>query len=115
LINLVRLAVRRGDCVEAGEYLHEAIASSASMQNPSVQLDCVLAFATIRAAQGQAHSAAALLRYFLARPQIEPVGRAEAEACLAGLPGDAANTPAPDIALALLVQDIADELGREAR
>ena len=115
LINLVRLAVRRGDCVEAGKHLHEAIASSASMQNPSVQLDCVLAFATIRAAQGQAHSAAALLRYFLARPQIEPVGRAEAEACLAGLPGDAANTPAPDIALALLVQDIADELEREAR
>jgi DNA-binding SARP family transcriptional activator/tetratricopeptide (TPR) repeat protein len=115
LINLVRLAVRRGDCVEAGKHLHEAIASSASMQNPSVQLDCVLAFATIRAAQGQAHCAAALLRYFLARPQIEPVGRAEAEACLAGLPGDAANTPAPDIALALLVQDIADELERESR
>jgi tetratricopeptide (TPR) repeat protein len=114
LINLVRLAVRRGDCIEARIRLAEAMACPALVHNPPVQLDCVLAFATIRDTEGQADAAAALLRYFLARPDIEPVGRAEAQARLARLPPDCADAPVPVVALDALMQAIAAEIAPAA-
>ncbi len=115
LINLVRIAVRRRECAEARTRLREAIACPARLDNPSVQLECLLAFATLRGAEGQSRRAAALLRDYLSRPDIEPVRSAEASACLTALPDDGADVPARDIALAVLVQDIGDELEREAR
>ena len=89
LINLVRLALRRGDSAAARD--RSAAGDRRSAHALEIQLDCLLAFARLRALEGAATAAAPLLRYFLARPEIEPADRDDAEACLAGLPSGAAD------------------------
>lgn len=114
LIILARLATRRLDCDGATLYLRQAIACPPTLLNPPLQSDWLLAFAQLRAAQGEAGSAAALLRHFLAQPDIEPPDRAEAESSLSNLPREATATPAPDVPLSTLVRRLAAELAPAA-
>ena len=112
LNQLVRIAIRRGDIAAARQRLHEAAGAAAATRNEEVQLDSVFSFARILAAEGNARQAAPLLRFFLSRPQLEPVDRAEAEACLGGLPKtDPADPAAGEPKLADLLRRVVEESG----
>jgi hypothetical protein len=107
LLHLVRVAVRRADLASARALLLEALAAAGAMASVPMQLDGVFCCAEIAAAEGDAHSAAALMRYYVARPELEPSDRALAEASLAGLPADAS---APELSLDALLEQIGQRL-----
>jgi ATP/maltotriose-dependent transcriptional regulator MalT len=110
LLHLVRVAVRRGDLGGARTLLADAFPVAAAMASVPMQLDGVFCFAEILAAEGDTHAAAALLRYYVARPEIEPGDRALGEASLVGLPLDA---PAPDVPLDILLAQLTLQLQGE--
>jgi predicted ATPase/DNA-binding SARP family transcriptional activator len=110
LNQLVRVAILRTDYASALARLRDAIARAVAIRIEYVQIDCVLSFARIAAGTGDAGAAAPLLRYLLARPDLEPVDRAQAEACLQRLPASAGDAPVPDLALEALVRNIATRL-----
>ena len=93
LNQLVRIAILRGDLAEARQRLRDALPRALATNIEYVQLDCVLSHARILAGERRADEAGPLLRYLLARPNLEPVDRADAEACLRGLP----QTDAPPL------------------
>ena len=105
LLHLVRVAVRRSENGGARRLLADALSIASDMASVPMQLDGVFCFAEILAAEGDTRDAAALLRYYVARPEIEPGDRALGEASLIGMPEDA---PAPDVSLDVLL----DRLGR---
>jgi thioredoxin-like negative regulator of GroEL len=110
LNQLVRVAILRGDYAGARARLRDAIGRAAATRIEYVQIDCVLSFARIAAAVGDSDTAAPLLRYLLARPDLEPVDRSQAETCLHGLPAPLRETAAPEVALDTLVVDLATRL-----
>jgi hypothetical protein len=70
----------------------------------------VLSFAKILAGERRDGEAASLLRYLLARPNLEPVDRSDAEACLQGLSASRDAAP-PDSSLQAMLLRIAGEVG----
>jgi hypothetical protein len=72
-----------------------------------MQLDGVFCYAEIVAASGDSRTAAGLMRYYVARPEIESGDRALAEASLVELSADA---PAPDLPLEALLGQIERQL-----
>ena len=109
LLHLVRVAVRRSDLDAARTLLVDALAVTGAMASVPMQLDGVFCYAEIVAAGGDSRTAAGLMRYYVARPELEPGDRAVAEASLAGMPGDA---PAPDLPLEALLGQIERQLRR---
>ena len=107
LLHLVRVAVRRNDLDAGRPRLVDALAVTGAMASVPMQLDGVFCYAEIVAAGGDSHAAAGLMRYYVARPEVEPGDRALAEASLAGLP---AETPAPDLSLEALLGQIGQQL-----
>lgn len=113
LILLAQLAARRHETAAAREHLQDALACPPMPNNPPLQLDWLFAYASLRAAEGETSSAADVLCWMLARPDIEPVERARAQALLAGLriestdPADAAE---PNAALPERLRQAAAEL-----
>jgi predicted ATPase/DNA-binding SARP family transcriptional activator len=93
LLLLVRLAVRRCDFGEARALVREAIGCASRTGSVNLVLDAVFCFAEVLAGEGAKHEAAALMRYYIARPEIEPADRALAQAELDRL-GDAAASEA---------------------
>ena len=111
LVLLVRIAVRRADHRGARTHLRDAIGCSVAMRSVPMQLDCVFCFAEMLAAGERTRDAAALMRYYIARPEIEPGDRAVAQAALEGLAGPGADAAPPDVALDALLDRILDEIG----
>ena len=111
LLHLVRVAVRRDDLALARALLIDALAAAGAMASVPLQLDGVFCCAEIVAAEGDVQAAAALMRYYAARPDIEPGDRALAEASLATLPAD---TAAPDVPLDVLLEQIGRQLRERA-
>ncbi len=109
LNQLVRIAIRRGDIEQARVRLHVAARAAAATRNEEVQLDSVFCFARILAAERNAREAAPLLRLYLARPNLEPIDRCDAQACLAGLPADGADAAPVAEPLAALLQRVISE------
>ena len=107
----VRVAILRADWPLARARLAEAAARAATLGIEYVALDCVLSHAKVLCGEGRAAEAAPLLRGLLARPDLEPVDRAEAEACLAALPAalQAADAP-PEAASEPLLRRVVAEL-----
>jgi ATP/maltotriose-dependent transcriptional regulator MalT len=107
LLHLVRVAVRRKDLAAARTLLVDALAVTGAMASVPMQLDGVFCYAEIVVAEGDSRTAAGLMRYYVARPEVEPGDRALAETSLAGLPADAA---APDLPLEALLGQIERQL-----
>jgi len=107
----VRVAILRADWPLARARLVEAAARAATLGIEYVALDCVLSHAKVLCGEGRAAEAAPLLRGLLARPDLEPVDRAEAEACLAALPAalQAADAP-PEAASEPLLRRVVAEI-----
>jgi hypothetical protein len=99
--------VRREDLEAARTLLADALAVTGAMASVPMQLDGVFCYAEIVAAGGDARTAAGLMRYYVARPEVESGDRALAEASLVGLPADA---PAPDLPLEVLLGQIERQL-----
>jgi tetratricopeptide (TPR) repeat protein len=107
---LVRIQILRGDFLAARDRLREAIDLAGRLKIEYIQLDCVLSFAKILAGERRDGEAASLLRYLLARPNLEPVDRSDAEACLQGLSASRDAAP-PDSSLQAMLLRIAGEVG----
>jgi predicted ATPase/DNA-binding SARP family transcriptional activator len=86
LNQMVRLAILRGDLALARSRLAVAANRATTLGIEYVALDCVLSYAKILCGEGRVADAAPLLRQLLARPDLEPVDRADAQAHLSGLP-----------------------------
>jgi hypothetical protein len=116
LLHLVRVAVKRGRLAEARALLCEAIALTTATQIVPMQLDAVFCFAEILAAAGDGHDAAALFRYYIERPDLEPGDRALGEAGLVGLPeATAPDTPLPALLAQILLRAQAMDAAAQAR
>jgi predicted ATPase/DNA-binding SARP family transcriptional activator len=100
---LVRLLVRRRAFDEARAQLRDAVACASTSGAVGLELDAVFCFAELRAAQGSRDEAAALMRFYIARPEIEPADRALAQAELDRL-GASRDAPMPSDHAALLAQ-----------
>ena len=112
----VRLAVLRGDLALARSRLAEAAARAETLGIEYVALDCVLSYAKILCGERRAAEAAPLLRRLLARPDLEPVDRAEAQACLGTLPAAPPDEAAPpEIGIQPLLRHVAAELAAAER
>jgi DNA-binding SARP family transcriptional activator/predicted ATPase len=107
LLHLVRVAARRNDLDAARTLLVNALVVTGAMASVPMQLDGVFCYAEIVAAGGDSRTAAGLMRYYVARPEVEPGDRALAEASLAELPADAT---APDLPLDALLGQIERQL-----
>jgi tetratricopeptide (TPR) repeat protein len=112
LLLLTRLAVRRGALHEAQALLDEALDGAGAMHNLGLQLDALFCRAEMLAAAGDRVGAAGLLRYYLARPELEPGERTLAQASLAALACDA---PAADAPLERLLEQARQPLAAAAR
>jgi predicted ATPase len=111
----VRIALLRGDLASARTRLRASSACAMATGIEYVQLDCVLSYARLLAGEGRADAAAPLLRFVLARTDVEPVDRADAEACLARLGSTAvAQATPPAVAVRDLVQRVAAEVAAAA-
>jgi hypothetical protein len=99
----VRLLVRRRAFDEARAQLRDAVACASTSGAVGLELDAVFCFAELRAAQGSRDEAAALMRFYIARPEIEPADRALAQAELDRL-GASRDAPMPSDLAALLAQ-----------
>jgi len=114
LLHLVRVATRRGELATARGHLREAVLRANAMGSVPMQLDAVFCFAEIVAGEGEHARAAALMRWFIARPEIEPGDRAIAEAALAALPDAGTGVGADEATLAALLERLLDETAASA-
>src|SRR6185369_12408588 len=80
LLLLVRLAVRRREFAEARALVRDAIGGASRTGSIGLELDAVFCFAEVLAGEGARRDAAALMRYYIARPEIEAADRALAQA-----------------------------------
>jgi predicted ATPase len=110
LNQLVRVAILRGDLGQARARLRDAVGRAAPLSIEYIRIDCVLSYAKILSSERSARAAAPLLRGLLDRPDLEPVDRADAEACLRALPATSRNAAAVHVPLDQLLQRIAAEL-----
>ena len=111
LNQLVRIEILRGDLAKARARLRESVGRAAPLTIEYIRLDCVLSFAKILAGERRGREAAPLLRYLLERPNLEPVDRTDAEACLRGLPPAQREAMAPEASLETLLRQIAGDVG----
>jgi len=114
LLHLVRITVRRGDTAGARADLNHAIACANATGSPPMQLDAVFCFAEIAAAEGDSRRAAALMRYYIERPETAAGDRAGAQASLDGLPGGGAGAATVDLPLEALLGQLSEETARRA-
>jgi len=112
LNQLVRVAILRGDLAPARMRLRDAVERAMPLSIEYIRVDCVLSYAKILTGERRADAAAPLLRGLLARPDLEPVDRADAEACLRALPPEPRGDAAVGATLDGLLQRIADELAQ---
>ncbi|MCW5656500.1 MAG: tetratricopeptide repeat protein [Burkholderiaceae bacterium] len=106
LLHLARVAVKRGHHAPARRMLHEAVTLAEAADSAPLQLDALFCYAELVAAAGAAAHAAALLRYLIARPEVDAADRQIAQQSLDALPaGNAAELPI-DTPLATLVQQM---------
>ena len=112
LLLLVRLAVRRREFDAARALTRDAIAIAARSGSLGLELDAVFCFAEVLAGEGARREAAALMRYYIARPEIEPGDRALVQAELDRLGADAGDAPPPVIDIAALLARIVEQAGR---
>ncbi len=110
LNQLVRVAILRGDLAQARTRLRDAVDRAALLSIEYIRVDCVLSYAKILTGERRAGAAAPLLRCLLERPDLEPVDRADAEACLSALPPEQRGAAAIDVPLDALLQRMAGEL-----
>ena len=89
LLHLVRVAVRRRDLTQARSRLAEAIRAAVAVGTQAQQLDALFCGAEILAADGDVPRAAGLMRFYIARPEVESGDRAVAEKIWAALQCDA--------------------------
>jgi predicted ATPase len=108
---LVRIEILRGDYAAARERLREAVDLARRLGIEYIQLDCVLSFAKVLAGERRGSEALPLLRYLLARPNLEPVDRRDAEACLQRLSPAVRDVAVPDLPVDALLVRIAGEVG----
>jgi predicted ATPase/DNA-binding SARP family transcriptional activator len=114
LLLLVRLAARRRAFADARAFVGEAIDGARRTGAVGLELDAVFCFAEVLAGEGAKRDAAALMRYYIERSEIEPGDRAVAQAELDRLGGDAAGTVAPTLDIDTLLTQIV-ERARDAR
>ena len=112
LLLLVRLAVRRREFDAARALIRDAIAIAARCGSMSLELDAVFCFAEVLAGEGARRDAAALMRYYIARPETEPGDRALVQAELDRLGTDAGDAPPPTLELAALLGSIVAQASR---
>jgi tetratricopeptide (TPR) repeat protein len=110
LNQLVRVAILRGDLGQARERLRDAVGRAVPLSIEYVRIDCVLSYAKILSGERSAHAAVPLLRGLLDRSDLEPLDRADAEACLRALPAESRDAAAVDMAFDELLPRIAAEL-----
>jgi len=110
----VRVALLRGDLAAARARLGEAAARASTTSIEYIRMECVFSYARLLAAEGRARAAAPLLRHLLARRDLEPVDRREAEACLKRLGRQGRAAATPDAGLDVLVERIVAELAAHA-
>jgi predicted ATPase/DNA-binding SARP family transcriptional activator len=111
LNQLVRVAILRGDLALARSRLAAATARATALGIEYVALDCVLSYARILCGEGRAAEAAPLLHQLLARSDLEPVDRADAQSCLHALPQALQDAAAPaQVPIEPLLRHIATEL-----
>ena len=109
LNQLVRVAILRDDLAQARARLRDAVGRAMPLSIEYIRVDCVLSYAKILTAERHA-SAAPLLSNLLARTDLEPVDRSDAQTCLSALPAALRAAAAVDAPLDGLLQRIADEL-----
>jgi len=116
LLLLVRLAVRRRAFADARSLVCDAIAEARRTGAIGLELDSVFCFAEVLAGEGARHEAAALMRYYIERPEIEPGDRAIARAELDRLGDDVAGAAPPMLDVDALLRQIVERArGAHAR
>jgi predicted ATPase/DNA-binding SARP family transcriptional activator len=114
LNQLVRVAILRGDLGLARARLSDAVGRAVPLSIEYIRIDCVLSYAKILSGERNAGAAVPLLRRLLDRSDLEPVDRADAEACLRALPAASQGAAAIDVPFDQLLQRIAAELAPQA-
>jgi predicted ATPase len=106
---LVRIELARGNITRVRERLRAATVLALRLGIEYVQLDCVLSFARLLAREARDREAAPLLRQLLARTDLEPVDRAQAESCLRDLSAEARDSVPSQASLETLLRAIERE------
>ena len=114
LLLLVRLAVRCRAFEDARALVREAVDCARRGGSIPLELDTVFCFAEILAGEGARRDAAALMRYYIDRPDIEPADRAVAQAELERLGSEAGRGETLSIDLDSLLTRIVEQT-RESR
>ena len=109
LLLRVRLAVRRRAFNEARVLVCEAVDGARRTGSVGLELDAVFCFAEVLAGEGATRDAAALMRYYIDAPGIEPGDRAVAQAELDRLGTDAAGAVASSLDLDALLASIVEQ------
>jgi tetratricopeptide (TPR) repeat protein len=104
-----RLALRRGDHAGARAELASASSIAMDIDRPQAKLACVIAFADLIEALGEAVAARRVLAWIAAHPKTHPLERDEALARLARGTAESGEPPPPAIDLDEFVQRIAIE------
>lgn len=113
LLHLSRVAVKRGDSAAARAVLHDAIVLAEATRSVPVQLDAVFCFAELVASEGDPPRAAELMRYFIARPEVDAADRTVAQASLDALGVRSAALSPLDLPLPELLGTLREETGAD--